>query len=235
MKTYEITAEQHIIDHLQVAENMRVTYNIKAGATLHLQQIATTKGTATIHITYNIEQGATLVANTLDIDNQNIHRTQEFNLIGESANASVTGLYLTGKNEKSNNIIKMNHLKPNCSSKQLYKGIIDGRSEFLGHIYIEKHAQNTEALQQNHNMLLSDSGRVISNPWLEIYADDVKCNHGSTVGKNDPDAIYYMRQRGISEVDAKKLMLEAFIIECVEDNTMQTEVLEMISEKLKSL
>ena len=235
MKTYEITTQENIVDHLQVADDVQIVYNIKQGATLHLQQIATTKGDARINITYNIEAGATLMANTLDIDNKNIHRTQEINLIGEGAYASVTGLYMTDEGEKSNNVIKMNHMKPNCSSSQLYKGLVGGVSEFLGHIYIANDAQRTEALQQNHNMLLSDSGRAISNPWLEIYADDVKCNHGSTVGKNDPDAIYYMRQRGISENDAKKLMLEAFIIECVEDNSKQTEILELISEKLKSL
>ncbi len=243
MKTYDITTQQHISDHIQVAGDIDIVYNIRAGAQLDLQQITTTKENAKenakdstkINITYNLEQGATLNVNTLDIDNKLLHRTQTFNLIGTGASANATGLYITADGEKSTNNIKMNHLNPNCTSSQTYKGLVGGVSEFLGHIFIEKDAQHTQALQQNHNILLNPSARVISNPWLEIYADDVKCNHGATVGKNDPDAIYYLRQRGIPELDAKKLMLEAFIDECVMNHPSKDELLELISAKLKTL
>ncbi len=112
----------------------------------------------------------------------------------------------------------VDHQKPNCNSNELYKGIIEDRSSatFNGKIYVRKDAQKTNAFQSNKNILLSDDGTINTKPQLEIYADDVKCSHGTSTGKLDEDKIFYLRARGLSETSAKKLLMHAFASEVVD-------------------
>ena len=134
-------------------------------------------------------------------------------LAGEGAQANIYGAYVCGGEEKVKIAVDMHHDLPHCNSRQLFKGIAGGKSkvDFYGKIIVAKDAQRTEAYQENHNLLLSDGAKVDTKPQLEIYADDVKCSHGSTVGQLDEQAIYYMRQRGISKESAERLMLEGFV------------------------
>lgn len=134
-------------------------------------------------------------------------------LAGRGARISVYGLYLCGGDEKVSVRTDIRHLVPETSSFQLVKGIAGGRARasFDGRIVVAPEAQMTEALQTNHNILLSEAARVETRPQLEIYADDVKCSHGATVGRMDELEQFYMRSRGIPESEAKYLQLISFI------------------------
>ena len=134
-------------------------------------------------------------------------------LVGEGAEVSLKGLYLCGGDERVNFRILMHHRAPGCVSHQLFNGIASGsaRVSFDGRIIVAPDAQQTEAYQENHNILLSDAAHVDTTPQLEIYADDVKCSHGATIGRLDEDAQFYMRSRGIPEKEARVLQMLSFL------------------------
>jgi Fe-S cluster assembly protein SufD len=110
------------------------------------------------------------------------------------------------------------HASPRCGSRQFYNGILDGHAHgvFHGRIIVHEDAQKTDAKQTNRNLLLSDDAQIDTKPQLEIYADDVKCTHGATIGQIEGDALFYLRSRGIDEVSARKLLLFAFASECLD-------------------
>ncbi len=134
-------------------------------------------------------------------------------LVGEGAEVSLKGLYLCGGDERVNFRILMHHRAPCCVSRQLFNGIAGGSSHvsFEGRIIVAPDAQKTEAYQENHNIVLSDRAHAETMPQLEIYADDVKCSHGATVGRLDEEALFYMRTRGVPEKDAKVLQMLSFL------------------------
>ena len=134
-------------------------------------------------------------------------------LIGEGAEVSLKGLYLCGGDERVNFRILMHHRAGGCVSRQLFNGIAGGtaRVTFDGRIIVAPDAQQTEAYQENHNIVLSEEAHAETTPQLEIYADDVKCSHGATVGRLDEDALFYMRTRGIPEKDARILQMLSFL------------------------
>jgi len=142
---------------------------------------------------------------------------------GENCHTEMNGVYLGNENQHLDNHTLIEHLYSNCTSSETYKGVMDDKSTgvFNGKVIVRPNAQKIEAYQSNGNILLSKSSTVNSKPELEIYADDVKCSHGSTTGQLDDDAIYYLRTRGISEHKAKKLMVAAFVGEVLDkiDNT----------------
>jgi len=133
-------------------------------------------------------------------------------LDGEGAMASLDGLYLVEGAQQADTHLTVRHARPNCESHQLYKGILAGssRAVFNGRIIVDQDAQKTDANQANRNLLLSDGATVHSNPQLEIFADDVRCTHGSTVGRLDEEAIFYLRSRGIARDEAIRLLTLAF-------------------------
>jgi len=136
---------------------------------------------------------------------------------GEGGELSLDGLYMLGGRQLFDTHTKIDHVAPNCTSRELYKGILDGASRgvFNGQIFVRKGAQKTVARQTNKNLLLSNEAFVDSTPGLEILADDVKCNHGSTIGQLAEDAIFYMRTRGIDEATARNILTYAFAAEIV--------------------
>ncbi len=138
-------------------------------------------------------------------------------LNGEGADAILNGLYMCDGNQLVDNHMRVEHAQPNTTSHELYKGILDGksRSVFNGRIYVHPGAQKTDAKQSNRNLLLSEEAVANSNPQLEIFADDVKCTHGSTTGQLDPLALFYLRSRGIGEVAARSLLTYAFASDIV--------------------
>ena len=139
-------------------------------------------------------------------------------LNGEGADATLNGLYLTGGRQHVDNHLRVRHAAPHCTSHQLYKGVLDDRSRavFNGRIIVDPGAQKTDAKQSNRNLLLSETALVHSNPQLEIFADDVRCTHGSTIGRLDEDAIFYLRSRGIDRMTAESLLTFAFASEVVD-------------------
>ena len=145
-------------------------------------------------------------------------------LAGEGAEANVYGAYVCGGDERVKISVDMHHNLPHCNSRQLFKGIAGGTSrvDFYGKIIVAQDAQRTEAYQENHNILLTDGAKVDTKPQLEIYADDVKCSHGATIGRLNEEEQFYMRSRGISLEDAKVLQMISFIapvLENIEDET----------------
>ncbi len=146
-------------------------------------------------------------------------------LVGEGAQANIYGAYICAGQEKVKIAVDMHHKVPHCNSRQLFKGIAGGTSkvDFYGKIIVAKDAQRTEAYQENHNLLLSDGAKVDTKPQLEIYADDVKCSHGATIGRLNEDEQFYMRSRGITLEDAKVLQMISFIAPVLENIETEAE------------
>ena len=134
------------------------------------------------------------------------------------AHASLDGLYLVEDSQHTDSQLKVRHAAPHCTSHELYKGVLNGKSKavFNGRIVVDPGAQKTDAIQSNRNLLLSAGALVNSNPQLEILADDVRCTHGSTVGRLDEEAIFYLRSRGIGRATAESLLTYAFAAEVVQ-------------------
>lgn len=132
---------------------------------------------------------------------------------GMRSEVMLSGIYLCSGHDEVTFDITMHHRNGDCRSRQLFNGLASGEAKcgFFGKIVIAPDAQRTEAFQENHNILLSDSARINTKPRLEIYADDVKCSHGATVGKLNEDEQFYMRSRGIPEDEAKVLQMISFV------------------------
>jgi Fe-S cluster assembly protein SufD len=131
---------------------------------------------------------------------------------GRHCETFLNGLFIAKQNQHIDNHTLVDHRQPDCESTQLYKGILDGHSEgvFNGKIFVRKDAQKINAYQSSRNILLSDDAAVFTKPQLEIYADDVKCSHGSSTGRLNEEALFYLRSRGIGEETARRLLLVAF-------------------------
>ena len=149
----------------------------------------------------------------------------DIHLVGEGAEANIYGAYVCGADEKVKIAVDMHHEVPHCSSRQLFKGIAGGKSrvDFYGKIIVAQDAQQTQAYQENHNILLSDDAKVDTKPQLEIYADDVKCSHGATIGRLDEEEQFYMRSRGITLEDAKVLQMISFLAPVLDAITDEAE------------
>ncbi len=133
-------------------------------------------------------------------------------LDGEGSHCTLNGLTLIRGTQHVDNYTRLEHRKPHCESHELYKGVLDGRASgvFTGRIHVFPDAQKTDAYQASANLLLTDTATVDAQPQLEIYADDVKCSHGSTVGQLDKDALFYLRARGLDEAAARHILVRAF-------------------------
>ncbi len=144
----------------------------------------------------------TLVRNNLNIEVQ-----------GEGCETNLNGIYLGAEKNHIDNHTMVDHLKPNCNSNEVYKGILDDKSVgvFNGKVFVRPDAQKTNAFQQNNNILLTDDAVINSKPELEIYADDVKCSHGCTIGQLDEEAVFYLRARGVGRRSAINMMITAFV------------------------
>lgn len=138
-------------------------------------------------------------------------------LDGEGAEGYLYGLYVTNGQQLIDNHTTIDHAKPHCSSREFYKGILDGKSTgvFNGKILVRKDAQKTDSKQSDKNLLLSESATINTKPQLEIFADDVRCTHGATIGQIDPESIFYLRSRGIGLEEARNLLMVAFAGEII--------------------
>jgi Fe-S cluster assembly protein SufD len=141
----------------------------------------------------------------------------------ENIETLMYGLYLTRGEQVADNHTAIFHDRPNCRSWEVYKGVLDGRSRavFNGKVFVKPEAQKTDAKQTNRNLLLSDGAKVDTKPQLEIFADDVKCTHGATVGRLDELALFYARSRGIPAVAAERLLTYAFAAEVIEEVALE--------------
>jgi Fe-S cluster assembly protein SufD len=139
-------------------------------------------------------------------------------LADQGADCNLNGLYAIGGAQHVDNHTVIDHAKPHCTSHELYKGVLDGRSTgvFSGKIIVRKDAQKTDAIQSNKNLLLSDQATINTKPQLEIEADDVRCTHGATVGQIDDEALFYLQSRAIGIKEARALLTYAFAAEILD-------------------
>jgi Fe-S cluster assembly protein SufD len=156
---------------------------------------------------------------------------------GERLTSTLNGITIIGEKQHVDHYTLVHHATPNCESFQDYKGIFSDNSTgvFNGKVYVEKEAQKTNAFQKSNNILLGDKSTINAKPQLEIFADDVKCSHGCTVGQLDETAMFYMQQRGIPKKEAKALLMYAFsnaVIENIKIPELKQRITKIIANKL---
>src|SRR5438477_12114571 len=163
-------------------------------------------------------RGANLVAHSIATGARISRNNIRTSLGDEGVECVLNGLYLTRDDQLADHHMIVEHAKPHCNSHEYYNGILDGRSKgvFHGRILVRPDAQKTDAKQTNKNLLLSDDATVNTKPQLEIYADDVKCTHGATIGQLNDESIFYLRTRGISLETARRMLIHAFAGEIIE-------------------
>ena len=164
------------------------------------------------------EANSNFTINTATFNGALVRNNLNIEVDASNCETNLNGLYLGKNKDHIDNHTVVDHKKPHCNSNEVYKGILDDESTgvFNGKVFVRQDAQITNAFQQNNNILLSDNATVNSKPELEIYADDVKCSHGSTTGQIDEEAIFYLQSRGISKKGALKLMINAFAKDALE-------------------
>ena len=193
-----VAGDSAVVSHYMIVREAGAAYNV---STLRIQQ-----GRSSNVSTHSLLINAALVRN-------NVHPV----LAGEGAECLINGLFMANGTHMDNYML-VEHASPHCNSRQFYNGILSGKGHgvFHGRIIVHKDAQKTDAKQTNRNLLLSDDAQIDTKPQLEIYADDVKCTHGATIGQVDENALFYLRSRGLDEASAKHLLLLAFANECLD-------------------
>ena len=199
------------------------SWEVAAGEHLELYQLCS-KGSHRVDV--RLLAGATAKVVFVAASEGDVEYDYHFDLAEEGASAEVYGLMVAEGGTQARVKTEMRHNAPRCHSDQQVRGVAsgDGYGLFEGLVYVAPDAQQTEAYQQSRNVLLSPEARIQTQPQLEIYADDVKCSHGATVGQMNEEQIYYMRQRGLSEADARRLQLGGFmqeILDKIEDDDLR--------------
>ena len=171
------------------------------------------------HTFMHQERNSFASSNNITLHGGLVRNSTHHFLGGEGAECNSYGLYLADKWQHVDNFVNVDHAFPNCTSNQLFKGVLDDMATgaFNGRIYVHRDAQGTVAYQKNNNILLTDDARMDTKPQLEIYADDVKCSHGATVGQLDDDALFYLQSRGINKREARLMLMFGFAHEVIQN------------------
>lgn len=218
------------VTEMVVEQNAVVEYYKIQNDASHTAQVTTT------HIR---QVGKSLVNTvTVSLSGSIIRNNLNIAMEAEHAESHFYGLYFLNGDTLVDNHTVVDNVKPHCESNELYKGVVDDNATavFNGKIFVQKDAQKTNAFQSNKNILLSDNATVNTKPQLEIFADDVKCSHGCTVGQLDEEALFYLRSRGISEQRAKALLVHAYaldILDHIKPEPIRKYVDGLISQRLK--
>jgi len=230
--------------HQSLNDNVVLTNSVTeifAGtrAIVDYYKIQNDKKTASlIDNTYVQQQRQSIVSvNTFSFGGNLTRNNLEFYHKGEHITSNLNGITIIGNKQLVDNHTLVNHAYPNCESHELYKGIYADKSTgvFNGKVIVEKEAQKTNAFQQNNNILIDDGATINAKPQLEIFADDVKCSHGCTIGQLDEDALFYLRTRGIPKKEANALLLYAFAndaLEKIKIPELKTRITRLIAKKL---
>jgi Fe-S cluster assembly protein SufD len=195
----------------------------------HVGTIETRQARDSHYISFSLGMGGSLTRT-------NIYTT----LAGEGCGATLNGLYMLDGEQHCDHQTLIAHAQPNCYSRELYKGVLDGQSHgvFNGKVYVDPIAQKTDGKQTNNTLLLSDKAQIDTKPQLEIFADDVKCTHGATVGRLDEQALFYMKSRGVSRQLARELLTYAFaadVLETIEQDSVREELERMTLRRFTSV
>jgi Fe-S cluster assembly protein SufD len=189
----EIVADEGaVVDHYKIQQDDRAAF--------HVATLAASLGRSANFSTTSISLGGALVRNDVSA------------VLSEGTEATLNGLYLVNGTQHVDNHTVIDHAKPHGTSHELYKGILDGKASavFNGRIMVRKDAQKTDSKQTNKNLVLSDEAVIDTKPELQIFADDVRCTHGATIGQLDAESLFYLQSRGIGREDARNLLTYAF-------------------------
>ena len=200
---------------INCAKNTKVEYNKIQDNTAESQLIDT--------VNVFQEQDSTCNINTLIFEGSFIRNNLNFEQNGSNCESNMNGVSILNNNQLADNHTFVDHKSAHCRSNEMYKGVYldNSKGVFNGKIMVRPDAQKIDAFQSNNNLLLSDSSSIDSKPQLEIYADDVKCSHGCTIGQLDDDALFYMRSRGIGIEEAKAVLTYAFASEAIENISVE--------------
>lgn len=182
------------------------------------------------------DQDSNFTINTITLNGALVRNDLNIFVNGSNCETHLNGGYILKGNQHVDNHTVVDHKVPHCESNELYKGVIADKATavFNGKVFVRKDAQKINAFQSNGNVLLGNDATVNSKPELEIYADDVKCSHGSTTGQLDEEAIFYLRARGLSDATARQLMVGAFVgevFEKIENESVVTRIHEILDER----
>lgn len=214
-----------------------INIDVECGAKLSILHVVNHKSATTLNIA--IAEGAECCMTQIVCSSSDTRVVAS--LVGRNARFDLGGVFVLTEDDQTSVASDVNHMSPDCVSRIKVKGVASGKSHgrFSGLVYVAPDAQRTDSEQTNRNVTIGD-GHIETLPQLEIYADDVKCSHGATVGQMDSDAILYMRQRGLSLVDAKRLQIEGFVDDVVlhsviEDDIITESLTTLLAEKLNKL
>ena len=219
--------------------NTLTEIHVNEGANLDYYKIQNDlETTSLIDNTYiNQKKDSEVSCHTFSFGGNIVRNNLNFYQNGKNINSIMKGITILGSNQHTDHHTLVHHANPNCESYQEYKGIYNGNSTgvFNGRVLVDKVAQKINAFQQNNNLLVGDKSSVNTKPQLEIFADDVKCSHGCTIGQLDESALFYLKTRGISEHEAKGLLTYAFannVLENVKIQALKTKVKKIIANKI---
>jgi len=233
----EIIEYHHSIGKGDHYSNSVATLKINEGASTHYTKIQDRQinHTQTTHTAIDLKKNSILNMACYDIGGGLIRNDIDINIDEPGVDASLNGLYLTGENQHIDNHIKVEHRVGPASSSQEFRGILNGNncSVWNGKAIVHEGADGTDANQKNHNLLLSEKAEINTKPELVIYADDVKCSHGATVGQLDESAIFYLRTRGLSTKQATEIITQAFAADLV-DRTPISQIKNTVSSLVAS-
>ncbi len=206
-------------NHQTSFSNIVTEVHLSDDATLDHYKLQNLNNNSTLinSVCFRLGAGAALESHFISLNGGLLRNNIRLRFDGPGGNAHVYGLYLMDRKQHIDNHVFVDHAFPGCTSRETFKGILDEQAHgiFNGHVLVREDATGTDARQNNRNILLTDTARVNSKPFLEIYNDDVKCSHGSTTGQLDVDSLFYLRQRGIGEDTARMLLMFAFADEVV--------------------
>ena len=208
--------EQQIINNPE--GQVRIVLEAGAAAEYLVLQDGTGADSRETDFALSLAEGASLKMVFLTLGGERVRNRLQVSLQGREASCDLAGLSLADGGQEMDYDILLTHQVPQCRSNQLFKSVVGGHAvtRFHGLIKVVPDAQKTEAYQANHNLLASEAARAFTKPQLEIYADDVKCSHGATVGRLNEDELFYMRTRGIPQEEARLLQQLAFVSEVLE-------------------
>jgi Fe-S cluster assembly protein SufD len=215
-----VAGDNAVVEHIKLQDEADDAY--------HIATIAGEFGRASRVDVHSFALGARLSRNNIFV-----------NLAGEGLECVLNGLYLTRREQLADHHMVVQHSQPHCASHEYFNGILDDKSKgvFHGRIYVHPIAQKTDAKQTNKNLLLSDDATADTKPQLEIYADDVKCTHGATIGQLDAESVFYLRTRGINQETARRMLIHAFageIIERIRCESAREEIDKLVWDRLEA-
>jgi Fe-S cluster assembly protein SufD len=215
-----VVGEGAVVDHYKVT--------LESPAAFHISTLQATLGRSANFSSHSLSMGGGLVRNDAGAT------------LSEGTEATLNGLYIVNGEQHIDNHTVIDHAKPHANSHELYKGILDGKASavFNGRIIVRQDAQKTDSKQTNKNLVLSDDAVIDTKPELQIWADDVKCTHGATIGQLDSEALFYLRSRGIDKQNARSLLTYAFaqdIIDRVKVPALRDSLERILYEKFNEL